>query len=72
MTYHIIPNHWAGKDPLTGRSTAWFKRQLAESSASSAAKAAAVRLCRAYTLTDPTDPAYIAHIIQREIDRAIS
>ena len=65
----IIPEPWAGKDVLTGFTAAELAHYVNESDALLFAKAAAIRICRSYAIRGICDPAYIANVIQAELDR---
>ncbi len=65
----IIPEPWTGKDILTGFTAIELAHYANESDALPFAKAAAIRICRSYAIKGICDPAYIANVIQAELDR---
>jgi hypothetical protein len=66
----LIERMWGGPDAITGKTADQFILEAsAAENAPDFAKAAAISICRAYGICGICDPAYIANIINREINR---
>lgn len=59
---------WDGPCATTGKTAVWFLEAFSGCTASIEAKRAAMSICRSYDITGLCDPAYIANVIQRELD----